>query len=200
MKLLFLKRPFDFVLSLFGIIVSLPLWGIIAFLIWLEDGFPVFYRQRRMGKNRKEFTILKFRTMVKNADKMGVWTEENDPRITRVGKFLRRTAMDELPSLLSILKGDMSFVGPKALAIEEQKILEKMIKGFEKRLQVRPGLTGLSQVYNVSDDPNLKLKYDLEYIEKMSFFLDLKLILISFWYTFTAKWDRREGKKSQKIN
>lgn len=200
MKLLFLKRPFDFVLSLFGIIVSFPLWVIIAFFVWLEGGFPIFYRQRRMGKNRKEFTLLKFRTMVKNADKMGVWTEKNDPRITRVGKFLRRSAMDELPSLLSILKGDMSFVGPKPLVVEEQKLLENMIPGFEKRLKVRPGLTGLSQVYNVSDDPNLKLKYDLEYIEKMSFFLDIKLILISFWYTFTAKWDRREGKKSQTPN
>lgn len=199
MKLLILKRPFDFTLSLLGIIISLPLWGLFALLVWLEHGFPIFYGQRRMGKNRREFTVLKFRTMVKNADKMGVWTDENDPRITKVGKFLRRTAMDELPSLLSILKGDMSFVGPRALVVEEQKFLERQIPCFEKRLSVRPGLTGLAQVFNPNDDPYLKLKYDLEYIEKMNLWLDIKLIFLSFWNTLTARWDRRKGKKKQGV-
>lgn len=108
--------------------------------------------------------MLKFRTMVKNADKMGIWKADNDPRVTSVGKILRRTAMDELPGLLNILKGDMSFVGPRALVVDEQKLLEKQIAGFEKRLSVRPGLTGLAQVYNAEDDPYKKLKLDLEYI------------------------------------
>lgn len=198
MRLCFLKRPFDFVLSLLGIVFSLPLWILIALLILLEDGRPIFYRQKRAGKDGKEFDIFKFRTMIRNADKKGsLWTNENDSRVTKIGKILRRTALDELPSLLNILKGDMSFVGPRALAVEEQKFLEEKIPGFEKRLYVRPGLTGLSQVYNPNDDPYLKLNYDLQYIEKMSFWLDLKLILLSFWKTFTAKWDRREGKKFQ---
>ncbi|MEM5810033.1 MAG: sugar transferase [Candidatus Aenigmatarchaeota archaeon] len=197
MKLLFLKRPFDFTLSLLGMIISLPFWGLFALLVWIEDGLPIFYRQKRMGKDRREFTVLKFRTMINNADRMGVWTDENDPRITKVGRFLRRTAMDELPSLLSILKGDMSFVGPRALVVEEQRFLEKQIPGFEKRLQVRPGLTGLAQVYNPEDEPYKKLELDLKYIEDMNFLLDIKLILLSFWNTFTARWDRRKGKKAQ---
>lgn len=192
------KRFFDFALSLFGIVISLPLWGLFAFLVYLEDGIPIFYGQKRMGKNRKEFTVLKFRTMVKNADKMGVWTEEKDPRVTRVGKILRRTAMDELPSLLSILKGDMSFVGPRALVVEEQKLLEEKIPGFEKRLAVRPGLTGLAQVYNPDDEPHRKLELDLKYINNISFFLDIKLIMLSFWNTFTARWDKRSGKQAQR--
>lgn len=197
-RFLFLKRPLDIALSLFGIIFSLPLWVLFALLILLEDGRPIFYKQKRAGKDRKEFNVFKFRTMIKNADEKGPpWTNENDPRVTKIGKILRKTALDELPSLLSILKGDMSFVGPRALAFEEQKFLEEKIPGFEKRLAIRPGLTGLAQVFNPDDDPYLKLKYDLEYIEKMSFWLDIKLILLSFWNTFTARWDRREGKKAQ---
>lgn len=193
-----LKRTFDIALSLLGIFISLPLWGLISLLVFIEDGMPVFYKQRRMGKDRKEFTVIKFRTMVRNADKMGIWTDDNDHRITKTGKILRKTAMDELPALLSILKGDMSFVGPRALAVEEQRLLEKQIPGFEKRLAVRPGLTGLAQVYNPDDDPHKKLELDLEYINKMNFYLDIKLILLSFWNTFTARWDKRRGKRAQK--
>ncbi len=195
---LYLKRPFDFLLSLFGIVISLPLWLIFGFLIILEDGFPVFYTQKRVGKNGKIFIVRKFRSMIKGADRKGIWTNDNDPRVTRVGRFLRRTAMDELPSLLSILKGDMSFVGPRALVVEEQRLLEKQIPGFEKRLAVRPGLTGLAQVYNPEDDPHRKLELDLEYIKTMNFLLDIKLILLSFLNTFTARWDKRRGKRAQK--
>ncbi len=198
MKIPFLKRPFDFAVSLLGLIITLPLWMLFALLIWMEDGRPIFYSQRRVGKDGKVFKVLKFRTMIKGADKMGVWTNENDPRITKVGKFLRRTALDELPSLLCILKGDMSFVGPRALVVEEQKLLEKEIPGFEKRLKVRPGLTGLAQIYNPDDNPYKKLELDQKYIENMSFWLDIKLILLSLWNTLSCKWDRREGKKMQK--
>lgn len=160
MRLLFLKRPFDIAFSLFGIVVSFPLWILFSLLILLEDGFPIFYKQKRMGKNRKKFYVLKFRTMIKDADKLGIWTSENDKRVLKVGKFLRKTALDELPSLLNILKGDMSVVGPRALAVEEQEFLERKIPGFEKRLSVKPGLTGLSQVYNLEDDPYKKLEMD----------------------------------------
>jgi len=172
MRLLFLKRPFDFIVSFIGILLSLPLWLLIGIMILIEDGFPIFYFQERMGRNRKVFRVLKFRSMVKDAERQGIWTNENDPRVTKVGRFLRKTAMDELPSLLSILKGDMSFVGPRALAVEEQCLLEEKIPGFEKRLEVKPGLTGLSQVFNTDDDPYKKLEYDLEYIKEMSFWLD----------------------------
>lgn len=194
-----LKRSFDFIISFTGIIISLPLWLLIGIMILIEDGFPIFYCQERMGKNRKVFRVLKFRSMVKDAEKQGIWTNENDPRVTKIGRILRKTAMDELPCLLNILKGDMSFVGPKPLAVGEQLMLEKKIPGFEKRLEVKPGLTGLAQVYNSDDDPYRKLQYDLEYIKKNNFLLDLKLFLLSFYNTFTFRWDKRSGKRRQQI-
>jgi lipopolysaccharide/colanic/teichoic acid biosynthesis glycosyltransferase len=169
-------------------------------MIFFEDGRPLFYGQKRIGIGGKEFVVYKFRTMVKDADKKGPsWTVEGDPRVTKVGRILRKTALDELPSLLSIFKGDMSFVGPRALAVEEQKILEEKIPNFEKRLQVRPGLTGLAQVYNLEDDPYIKLNYDLEYIKKMSLWLDIKLMFLSVWNTLTGRWDKRRGKNFMNI-
>jgi lipopolysaccharide/colanic/teichoic acid biosynthesis glycosyltransferase len=196
------KRPFDIFVLLTAHIILFPLWLflwiIIPLFIYLEDGRPVFYGQKRVGRGNREFTVYKFRTMVKSADKIGpTWTLEGDPRVTKVGRILRKTALDELPSLWSILKGDMSFVGPRALVVEEQRLLEKQIPGFEKRLAVRPGLTGLAQVYNPEDDPYLKLRYDIEYIEKMSLWLDIKLMLLSVWNTIFARWDKRKGKQAQ---
>jgi lipopolysaccharide/colanic/teichoic acid biosynthesis glycosyltransferase len=134
-----------------------------------------------------------------NADAQGpVWNVDDDPRVTKIGKLLRRTALDELPEILSIWKGDMSFVGPRALAVEEQEDLEMEIPGFEQRLRARPGLTGLAQVYNPTDDSYLKLKFDLDYMENMSLWLDLKLIILSTRNTLLAKWDKRSGKMTRK--
>jgi lipopolysaccharide/colanic/teichoic acid biosynthesis glycosyltransferase len=196
------KRIFDLGVLISTYILLFPLWFIlwtlIPLLIWLEDRGPIFYKQKRAGRNGKEFEVYKFRTMVKDADKNGpAWTSEGDQRITKFGKILRKTALDELPSLLSILKGDMSFVGPRALAKNEQEYLEKEIPGYEKRLAVRPGLTGLAQVYNIEDDPYLKLRYDFEYIENMGLWLDIKLMFLSVWNTITGRWDRRKGKGKQ---
>ncbi|MCI0440781.1 MAG: sugar transferase [Chloroflexi bacterium] len=175
--------------------VWIALWMLIPALIWLEDRGPVFYRQLRVGKDGKTFTLLKFRTMVPNAELLGpVWTSEDDPRITGVGKILRRTGLDELPEVLSIFKGDMSLVGPRPLPAREQWALEGQVPGFEQRLKVRPGLTGLAQVADPFDDPHVKLTYDLEYIRSMSPWLDIKLLLLSVRNTFAAKWDRRGGK------
>ncbi len=135
--------------------------------------------------------------MVQDAENIGsVWTSSNDPRITPVGKFLRKTAMDELPGVLSIWVGDMSLVGPRALPCREQELLEKEIQGFGDRLKVAPGLTGLSQVYNKEDENNLKIKFDTEYIETMTIALDIKLILLSVKNTLFARWDGREGKNT----
>ena len=139
------------------------------------------------------FSVLKFRTMVPNADRQGpAWTTSDDHRITRVGRILRRTALDELPEVLSIWKGDMSLVGPRALNAEEQQELEGQIPGFERRLQVRPGLTGLAQVYTHRGDAQEKLANDLKYIEQMSLWLDIKLLALSWLNTFTGRWDKRE--------
>ncbi len=196
------KRPFDLTILILAHFVLLPLWfllwTLIPLFIFLEHWGQVFYRQKRAGKDGKVFTVLKFGTMVPNADSLGPpWTDEGDPRITRVGRILRRTALDELPQILSIWKGDMSLVGPRALAAEEQKLLEAQIPGFKDRLKVRPGLTGLAQVYDHTDEAYTKLHYDLEYIARMNPLLDLKLLFLSIWNTLTVRWDRRHGKGQQ---
>jgi len=175
--------------------VWLLLWTSIPVLIWLEDRGPVFYRQQRAGKDGQTISVLKFRTMVKDADSKGpAWTIEGDPRVTRVGRILRRTALDELPEVLNIWKREMSFVGPRALDVEEQRYLEQVVPGFETRLQVLPGLTGLAQVYDPSDDAHEKFRYDSEYLQSMSPWLDMKLIVISIRNTVIARWDHRHGK------
>ena len=202
------KRVFDISVLVLTHVLLLPLWlalwTIIPVLIWLEDRGPVFYRQRRMGKDGKSFVVLKFRTMIVDAENQGPsYTTDDDPRVTRVGRILRRTALDELPEVINIWRGDMSFVGPRALEVNEHLSLEKMMPGFEKRLQVRPGLTGLAQVYDKGDDPFEKYRYDMEYLQKLSPLMDARLMLLSVWNTLAAGWDHRSGKailENLKIN
>jgi lipopolysaccharide/colanic/teichoic acid biosynthesis glycosyltransferase len=195
-----LKRGFDILLSGLGLIVSLPLWAVIALEVKFSDEGPVFYRQKRVGKDGRVFTGLKFRSMVPDSDqKWGVVpATENDPRITKVGRILRATAMDELPQLWSIFRGDMSFVGPRPEWLELVKKFRQEIPTFDLRHKVRPGLTGLAQLYGHSEMPRQqKLRYDLLYVRRQSFWLDLQLILVSFVVTFTGRWERREGKVSR---
>ena len=202
------KRWFDISVLVLAHVLLLPLllalWTIIPVLIWLGDRGPVFYRQRRMGKDGKTFDVLKFRTMVFDAEKQGPsYTTNDDPRITRFGRVLRRTALDELPEVISIWRGHMSFVGPRALEVNEYQSLEKMMPGFNNRLQVRPGLTGLAQVYDKGDDPFEKYRYDMEYLQKLSPFMDAQLMILSVWNTLAAGWDHRSGKvvlENLKIN
>jgi lipopolysaccharide/colanic/teichoic acid biosynthesis glycosyltransferase len=192
-----LKRIFDVLLSGMGLVVSLPLWGLIALAVRLEDGGPVFYRQPRVGKDRHEFVSLKFRSMTADSDRKwgALPASENDPRTTRVGRWLRATAMDELPQLWNICRGDMSFVGPRPEWAELVKAFRKEIPSFDRRHTVRPGLTGLAQIYGHSELPRRqKLRYDLLYIRKQSFSLDVRLILVSFLVTFTGSWETRSSK------
>jgi lipopolysaccharide/colanic/teichoic acid biosynthesis glycosyltransferase len=196
------KSWFDPTILVLAHLLFLPLWillwTLIPVLIWLGDRGPVFYRQKRAGKQGQPFTVLKFRTMVMDADRKGpAWTTDGDPRITPIGRLLRRTALDELPELLSIWKRDMSFVGPRALDLEEQQALEKQIPDFEKRLLILPGLTGLAQVYDRSDNAHDKSRYDLEYLQQMSPWLDARLLVLSVWNSLTARWDRRGGKPAE---
>jgi lipopolysaccharide/colanic/teichoic acid biosynthesis glycosyltransferase len=193
------KRWFDLSVLVLAHILLLPLWivlwTVIPLMIWLEDRGSVFFRQQRMGKDGKPFRIIKFRTMVVDAEQQGpAWTTDDDPRITRVGRILRRTALDELPEVISIWRGDMSFVGPRALDLDEQSALEGLIPGFEKRLGVRPGLTGLAQIYDKTDDPHEKYRFDMEYLQSLSPFLDTRLVFLSIWNTVFARWDHRSGK------
>jgi len=195
------KRPFDLIVIGVSHVVLAPvfllLWVLIPLLIWSDDRGPVFYRQKRPGKDGRVFTVLKFRTMRTDADRSGsAWTVSNDPRVTRMGRFLRKTALDELPQILSIVRGDISFVGPRAIPVEEQRHLEEQIPGFDERLRMRPGLTGLAQVFNPEDEPNTKLRYDLEYMSHMGPVFDMKLMLRSVLNTVLARWDKRGGKEA----
>lgn len=196
------KPWFDLTLLVTSHLLLLPvwlvIWIIIPILIRIEDRGPVFYRQKRVGKNGQIISVLKFRTMVEDAESKGpAWTTDNDSRVTRVGRLLRRTALDELPEILNIWKREMSFVGPRALDVEEQRYLEGIVPGFEHRLQVLPGLTGLAQVYNPTDDGHEKFRYDSEYLQCMSPWLDMKLLVLSVRNSLLAGWDHRRGKPDQ---
>ena len=181
----FLKRLFDICFSLTVLILFLPVGIIISILILITSGPPVIYKQIRVGRYGKPFIIYKFRTMVKNADKIGpVLTQKNDNRITTLGKFLRRTSLDEFPQFLNVLKGDMSVVGPRP---EVPEIVKTYTDIQKEVLKVRPGITGLPQISGRQDLPlDVKLKMDLNYIKNYSFLTDLRIILrtaFSFWKT-----------------
>jgi lipopolysaccharide/colanic/teichoic acid biosynthesis glycosyltransferase len=198
------KRGFDLALSGAGLLVSWPVWLAAAAAIKAEDGGPVFYVQERVGRRGRVFRVLKFRSMVPNAEaRVGaLQASHGDPRITRVGRLLRATALDELPQLWNIFRGDMSFVGPRALRPGEIEVRgdggeERLedVPGFTSRIRVRPGLTGVAQIYADRDIPRRwKFQYDKLYIRKQSFWLDCRLILLSFWITFRGSWEVR-GKK-----
>jgi lipopolysaccharide/colanic/teichoic acid biosynthesis glycosyltransferase len=198
------KRLLDMALSGGGLIVSAPLWAVIATLIKFEDCGPVFFSQERVGRGGRRFQALKFRSMVVNAEAGTgpIQSGENDVRITRVGRLLRATAMDELPQLWNIFRGDMSFVGPRALRpgeieVRGNGIVEKLedVPGFADRCAVRPGLTGVAQIYAPRDVVRRrKFRYDRFYIRRQSFCFDARLILVSFWITFRGRWEAR-GRK-----
>ena len=199
-----LKRPFDFVVSGIGLLLSAPLWAIIALAIKLDDGGPVFYQQERWGRGGRVFRVRKFRTMVVDADaKFGAGpARPNDRRITRPGRWLRASGMDELPQLLSICKGDMSLVGPRALAIGEKYrdpmgnvVAYQDVAGFEERLSARPGLTGLATIYLAKDaHPRERFEVDLQYVRNPSFARDVRLVLASLWISVRGKWETRDKK------
>ena len=193
-----LKRSFDIFLSLTGLALSAPLWLVIALAVKLEDGGPVFYEQDRVGKDNRIFRIKKFRSMVKDAEKRsgGAWRAiEDDLRVTKVGRVMRSTAMDELPQLLSILKGDMSFVGPRPEPAEWVDKLTKDLPEFKLRHVVTPGLTGVAQVLGSAyTDYPMKLKYDMWYVKNHTFLFDLYIILLSFLVTFMGRWEIKEDK------
>lgn len=201
---IFLKRPLDVMLSAVMIMLSLPFSLLIAFAIKIEDRGPIFYRQERWGRGGTRFRAYKFRTMIPNSDHdFGITqARESDSRITTVGRILRAMGLDELPQLLNIFLGEMSFVGPRSLAVGEIVKDEKgsIVKyedmpGFRERLHVKPGLTGLATIYIPKDaSPRRKFRYDRIYIQKQSLWLDIRLIVLSFWISFRGKWETR-GKK-----
>lgn len=193
------KRLFDMLLAAAGLILSLPLWAVIPLAIRLEDGGPVFFPQPRVGLNGRIFTALKFRSMIPDAEAASgpVQANDQDARVTRVGRVLRATAMDELPQLWNILVGDMSFVGPRPLRPGEidtsdgRLLALHDVPGYARRHSVRPGLTGLAQVYAPRDLRRAgKFRLDLLYLKVAGPCLDLKLLLLSLWITARGEWER----------
>jgi lipopolysaccharide/colanic/teichoic acid biosynthesis glycosyltransferase len=189
---LILKRVFDLAASiLLGIILIVPM-AIIAAFIRIDSPGPALYRQERLGMNGKPFKIVKFRSMRIDAEENGPkWADKNDSRCTKVGKVLRKSRLDELPQLWNIIKGDMSFVGPRPERSCFYDKFETYIHGFRNRLAVKPGLTGLAQVNGGYDLlPEEKIVFDMEYIQKRSISLDLICILKTIRLIFTHKGAR----------
>jgi lipopolysaccharide/colanic/teichoic acid biosynthesis glycosyltransferase len=197
------KRVFDAALAFAGLVISLPLGILLAAAIKLEDGGPVFFAQDRVGRDGRVFRALKFRSMQVDAERTTgpLQARAGDSRITHVGRVMRATAMDELPQLWNIFRGDMSFVGPRALRPGEieleggNPVPLEAVPGYAARIIVRPGLTGVAQVYAPRDiSRRSKFRYDRLYIRRRSFALDLRLILLSFWISFRGTWESRDRK------
>lgn len=178
----FSKRFFDFFAGLTLFFASLPLWPIIALIIKLESPGPVFYKQIRTGQGGKPFKVIKFRSMVRDAEKDGPkMAQKNDPRVTKLGRFLRKTRLDELPQLWSVVKGEMSFVGPRAERPEFHEELKRQIPFYQERYLIKPGLSGWAQIkygYSSSIEDNFeKIQYDLFYVKNRSLIFDFGIIL-----------------------
>lgn len=185
---LFFKRAVDIVAAGAALIVLLPIMLVIGLCVTVTSKGGALYFQERLGLNSKPFKIVKFRTMRHDAEKYAVcWSEGfDDPRITKVGRFLRKTRLDELPQLWNILVGDMTIVGPRPERECFYKEFETYVHGFSERLKVRPGLTGLAQVSGGYDlKPEEKIVYDVEYIKNRSFLMDIKIIFKTVAVVFT---------------
>ena len=191
-KELFLKRCADIVLSIFILILSCPLLVLIAFLVYITDKGPIFYSQKRTGYLGKEIIIFKIRSMKINAEKNDpIWAAQNDSRITKIGKFIRKTRLDEIPQLISVIKGEMSLIGPRPERPSIEKDLLNNIPNYDLRHLIKPGLSGWAQVnypYGASiEDSYMKLSFDLYYIAKFSIFLDFKIFFKTIILVSTAK-------------
>ncbi len=177
-----MKRTIDLTLSIVMAIVALPIMVLTALVVWLDDGSPVLYRQERVGENGRTFVLSKFRSMRKDAEQAGhpIWAKDGDTRVTRVGLLLRKTRLDELPQLWNVIRGDMSFVGPRPERPYFVDQLSQAIPFYQQRHAVKPGLTGWAQVkyrYGSSlEDAMEKLRYDLYYIKHLSVIFDLTIV------------------------
>lgn len=184
------KRFFDIILSLLGLIILSPILLITAIAIKAESKGPVIFKQERIGKNGKVFKIYKFRSMVVGAEKMGtgVYSKKGDSRVTKVGKFIRMTSIDELPQLVNIIKGEMSIIGPRPVLTYHPWKYEEYTEEQLKRFDVRPGITGWAQIHGRKQvEWEKRIKFDVEYVEKVNFIMDLKIFLITIYKVIFMK-------------
>ncbi|UPK49065.1 exopolysaccharide biosynthesis polyprenyl glycosylphosphotransferase [Bacillus sp. H8-1] len=173
------RNTLDFLFAVIGLIITSPIILLFCIVIKLESKGPAFFLQERVGLGGKLFYVIKLRSMDVNAEKDGAqWATKNDPRVTVVGAFIRKTRIDEIPQLLNILKGDMSLIGPRPERLIFTEQFNQEVPGFVKRLVIKPGLTGWAQVNGGYDiTPNEKLKLDQYYINNMGLILDMKILL-----------------------
>ncbi len=187
------KRIFDIIFALMALVLLLPLWVVLA--IWIGATSPggIFFRQRRTGLHGREFNLLKFRSMRINdiADEAQAGT--NDPRVTAVGRLLRKSSLDELPQLINVLRGDMSIIGPRPHMLKHTEYYSRLIPGYMRRHEMRPGLTGYAQIKGFRgptprlEDMENRVRADLEYIDRFSLWLDLKIFFLTIWKMLTLK-------------
>jgi exopolysaccharide biosynthesis polyprenyl glycosylphosphotransferase len=188
-----IKRLMDIVVSAAVLVLGAPAWLMVVAAIKLNSPGPVIYKQVRVGRNGKNFTVYKFRSMYQDAEHRSgpTWASKDDPRITRVGKFIRKTRLDEIPQFFNVLKGEMSLVGPRPERPFFVEQLKLEIPWYVRRIKMKPGITGWAQVkhkYDASiEDVKQKVMYDLYYFENMSLSLDIKIILQTFWVVLTGK-------------
>ncbi|MEE0059908.1 MAG: sugar transferase [Acutalibacteraceae bacterium] len=175
----FFKRAFGILFALLGLIITSPIIAIVAILIKIESPGPVIFKQQRIGKNGKVFEIYKFRSMCQNAEKTGsgVYSDKNDSRVTKIGKFIRATSIDEIPQFINVLKGDMAFIGPRPPLTYHPWPYEQYTEHQKKMFNVRPGLTGWAQVHGRKQvEWNKRIELNVWYVENVSLLLDLKII------------------------
>ncbi|MGA9173231.1 MAG: sugar transferase [Thermoactinomyces sp.] len=186
------KRGFEVLFSIALLIFTLPVLLLTMIAIKLESPGPVFYKQERVGLKGKTFYIIKLRSMRTDAEKNGPqWAAKNDPRVTRVGKFIRKTRIDEIPQLINILRGDMSLIGPRPERPVFTEQFAKEIPGFKKRLLVKPGLTGWAQVNGGYEaTPAEKFEMDMYYIQNQSFKIDMQILFRTVWVVLSGNGAR----------
>ncbi|HZH72222.1 MAG TPA: sugar transferase [Mariniphaga sp.] len=194
MMYLFVKRFLDLLLSIIGLLVLIPILVITVIAIKLESKGPVFFIQKRLGQSGNVFWIIKFRSMKTGAEKGGVYSDKNDNRVTRVGKFIRATSIDELPQLINIIKGEMSIIGPRPTLTYHPWPLEEYTTEQKKRFEVKPGVTGWAQINGRKELMwDQRLQFDIEYVNNLSFAFDLKIFFKTIFMVFTMKNNTNTG-------